>query len=191
MSIIQEALKKAEAKETVRSTIVYGNIFKDVNTRSGKRSGMLQAVCAVAFLALLSIFIVRQFAMLQPKTKTTRPNVSVVKIAPMAHLAKAPKKDIPLVAEAYHAPTDMPVVMQESVKSFTPATSLSIPEKPAPLEANFNLSGIMQVGSGLRAIVNNKVVVEGDEVEDAVVTAITKTYVVLKSGGQEISLRLK
>ena len=53
------------------------------------------------------------------------------------------------------------------------------------------LNGIMYLDEGPRAIINNSIVTEGDNIDGAVVRKINRKSVVLSSGGSEFTLNLK
>lgn len=178
MSIIQEALRKAEKKEPILGNVLYNDIIKDAGPRPGRRTGIMRPVYAAAFFILLAVFIAIEFSALQPKRVAVR--------------AKPPavvKENLLPVAEPYHAP--VAALAPAPVQPNPLPRSIAIPVKPVPWEANFNLSGIMRVENGLRAIVNNVMVIEGDTIGEALVTAITDNSVALKIGDSEIRLRLK
>jgi len=56
---------------------------------------------------------------------------------------------------------------------------------------DFVLNGIMILGAGPEAIINNSVVEEGDKIGDAQVETIDDSSVVLKYKGKKITLKLK
>ena len=78
-------------------------------------------------------------------------------------------------AEAYSAPT-LDIARLQVAKS--------------PM-LTFGLNGIMQLDGGLKAIINNVVVEEGDVIKGALVAKIDKQSVLLKFNDSEIMLKLK
>ena len=76
----------------------------------------------------------------------------------------------------------------------TVPTASTLPEKPQPAPpeaAQFKLGGIMQVGTGGHAIINNQLVTAGEEVDGAKVVAIRKYDVTLEKNGVTIVLKMK
>ena len=169
MSIIQEALRKAQKTPVVRNAAIpaqkpspeTGNIFVSVEKPKTKND-MRLALYALLVLAVFSFFAVKYFS-LAPQKPAARPS---------AH-----PKD-----KAAPVETVQPDILSLAVEEQSVAVK-------GPRE-NFKLSGIMHLENGLRAIINNLTVVEGDEVNGATVTSITEDSVLLKKGSSEITLRL-
>ena len=184
MSIIQEALRKAQKTPVVRNAAIpaqralpkMGNIRVPIE-KPKMKNDMRLALYALLFLAVFSFFAVKYFS-LTPR----RPAVT-----PPVHL-----KNKPVPVRAAQPDLLPPIVEKQPVAVKTPSIKLQpiIPQQPAIQQEDFKLSGIMHLEDGLRAIINNLTVVEGDEVSGATVASITEHSVILKKGGSEITLRL-
>ena len=185
MSIIQDALKKADKKRPVRSSVFVGyaearkeDVLKAAApVKQGGNFRFRYIIYALTLLVLVVIFASGRF----PATKSRNVVVPVVlknKAEPMHAV-----QPVPQPAEKKIAVISEPVVK----KPDAPA----LPKEPAIQPNEFTLSGIMHLEDGPRAIINNMRVVEGDDVDGAKVVSITDDTVVLKKQDSEIKLRLK
>ena len=182
MSIIQDALKKAEKKDTSRGNISVGyaqarNEAPDetVTVKSGGSIKARYIAYAITLLLLASIFAISHFSS-SGSGKAFAPAPSKVKvepIRPVQPIAQLPKEEIPAVKAPVIAVPSAPVP----------------PKEPQPDE--FKLSGIMYPVEGPRAIINNMRVAEGDDIDGAKVISINDDTVLLKKQDAEIKLRLK
>jgi hypothetical protein len=189
MSIIQEALKKAQADiETKKEA---GRLSEQIPVKAPQPE--TPAPAGVAGHA-------------EPARKTAPQAwayimLAVVLIAAFATI-KFPRKET--LAEK---PAALPAAVQDAEKTVTtpaavigptqnePATVFKdmIPAslKPKPDTAHLVLNGIMYLEDGSRAIINNAIVAEGETVEGFVVDKINKKSVVLRSGDTQTTLNLK
>lgn len=180
MSIIQEALKKAQGGAPLAPKPVGGpapgammgrrsiEIKQEFKTPAGKRR-FAQTFLLVAAFSLLIVVALKQFPW------ETRHFV--------AELSQEPE----IVAEPYTT-----VDIFHKAKTYTQARSVPSLRASAKTEfPNFILNGIMEFAEGPRAVINNSIVSVGDSVDGATVAKIEKKNVVLKLNGSEISLELK
>ncbi len=56
---------------------------------------------------------------------------------------------------------------------------------------SFNLTGITQFNNGYKAIINERIISEGDQIENFKVTDITKNSVLLKWYKHSVTLKLE
>ena len=182
MSIIQDALKKAEKRGQSRGNISVGyaqarNEAPDeiVTVKSGGRIKARYIAYAITLLLLASIFEASHFFS-SGSGKTFAPAPSKIKvepIRPVQPIAQLPKEGIPAIkAPAINVPS-----------------APLLPKEPPADE--FKLSGIMYPAEGPRAIINNMRVAEGDDIDGAKVISINDDTVLLKKQDAEIKLRLK
>lgn len=205
MSIIQEALRKAQKTKsgdtrhiTSSSILLQTNeIIKSAPRRRKQSSGIIYFFYAAILLIALSplmlmlphrffIFPVKASAKHEPKPKLQdKAAESVIKkttaIKPASVVADTAATAIVAepapVAETYIPPS---------------AAVMLIPVQPEVLkDRDFILSGIMHLEGGPKAIINNSTVVEGDDVDGAVVTKITNNSVTLKRKNSELTVYLK
>lgn len=167
MSIIQEALRKAQRKDILTeadnpkrpAAAETKKADRVIETNAKPKNLLKSALYASIFIIVLSILAIQYFSTIPRKVTV---NLS------------APVKDAPSIFESH------------------PVIQLS---KPASAEIqpveDFTLSGIMHLEDGPRAIINGSTVVEGDVVGSAVVTRIEDNSVVLKKQNSEIVLHLK
>ena len=181
MSIIQEALKKAEKTPEITYGIGKNNLLykkegvvKVVGSRPNVRSNSRILIYALAFLVVLSILAVKYFS--------TIPHKTAAGMVPVP----APSEAIEPVQ-----PVAQPPVAPQPV-TISPLAIRSVVVQPAAApQAEFTLSGIMHLEVGPRAIINNLMVAEGDRVEDATIITITDDSVLLQKRDSEITLHLK
>ncbi len=168
MSIIQEALKKAQdAKPAELAEPVERNdaIFAKAPSAKGAGSPMpfiLIFIILLCALIVFSGFAVKYFSRVPPVAKAAK----AVEPVNTVKLPEPPPKPDPVVPQV-------------------------IPEEPAPPAPVLILSGIMHPKSGPRALINNMTVSEGEFVEGAKVVAISDDRVILKRKDSEITLRLQ
>lgn len=178
MSIIQEALKKAQGVEKKAVLSVKAD-HEPSREPAGKE------ILAAAGIAR------------KAPRKNNLPLIFVIAVAAIAAVGAAsfiafnrptaPAKPARPAKPADTAPVQTPKVLpaMEPVKTQTP------PETPARSDAPaFNLSGIMYIESAPKAIVNGTMVMEGDIIGGATVKKISKTSVFLTYEDKEIQLSL-
>jgi len=95
----------------------------------------------------------------------------------------------PLAATAAPAASPLPAATAPASPVVSPPLEKPPPAPPEP--AQFKLGGIMQVGTGGHAIINNQLVTAGEEVDGAKVVAIRKYDVTLEKNGATIVLKMK
>lgn len=193
MSLINEALKRAETEKRLNSSdpaetgasdgaaSTDRTAPADSGRRTGWRSAIILGTCVV-----LAVLTVTYLSLPQTRPNLPPEEVSAESIVPLPTAASAPARSGG-DRQAATRPAPEPVVQpagedpgaaapQEPVANFSPE--------------QFNLGGIMESGTGAHAIVNNHLVAVGDEVEGAKVVVIRKYTVVLEKDGKRISLRL-
>ena len=178
MSIIQEALRKAQRTGTRRDRdIVIDTPKRDIELKteeapanirkSHKPKNILKPILyALVFLIPLSIISMKYFS--------------------TALLKAAANSSVPIPVKVEALQFTLPVI-EKKVAAQQPA----LIEPAAIQKEDFTLAGIMHLEDGPRAIVNGSTVIEGDVVDGAVVTKITDSSVSLKKRNSEIVLYLK
>ncbi len=176
MSIIQDALKKADKKIPPRTSLsaVYARAGKEeaAETVTVAHIGKMKVryvAYALTLLILISIFAASHF----PASKSRNTKVEPIRVT--QSIAQPSEKEISVTKEL------------AVIKSSAPM----LPKKPAPQPIEFTLSGIMHLENGPLAIINNMRIAEGDDVNGAKVVSITDDAVLLRRQGSEITLRLK
>ena len=161
MSIIQEALRKAQNAKPVKPAGPFehddGITANKPLAQGARKLPIVYFLLAFVLIAFLG-FAVKYFSRVPPPLP-----------APVTQVPEPPLKLDPVIQEA-------PQV---------------IPEEPAAKEPVLILSGIMHPKSGPRALINNMTVAEGESVEGATVAAISDDRVILKWKNSEITLRLQ
>lgn len=164
MSIIQEALKKAQnAKPAERAERDGGISAKKPLLRGARRPIGLYVLLLI--LVALSGVAMKYFSIVPP-------------LVPAAQVTE-------------QVDTFKPREPPPKFESIIQRVQQVIREEPAPKEPALILSGIMHPISGPRALINNMTVAEGEFVEDARVVAISDDRVTLDRKGSEITLRLQ
>ena len=203
MSIIQEALKKAQATsgsadkvmERYDTIIRTGKIAKTPDRKSVEKKYIRFVVYAVIAFILLSVLAARYLSMPQPRQLPAAKPIPMPK-EKVSHPASVvqPEKTLPAV-ELPEKPVvpPQPVVQEQPAvrERYVPQQQALYRPQPEVQKDDFKLSGIMHLEDGPRAIINNLTVVEGDYVGDAAVMKINNNSVVLKRGDSEITLHLK
>ena len=198
MSIIQEALKKAQkvpGKFSSTSTAnfltrtedkeVIAKVVKEELRATSKKNNIKSALYGLAFLVLLSVIAAGYFS--SGAHKSNLKDKTLIK----PEAKESPFETSPIIAFAQKTPAPVqpaPVPPPSPVIVPTPITI--IPVQALSIE-DFELSGIMHLEDGPRAIINNITVVEGDKIEGALVTSIDEDSVVLTRKNADITLRLK
>lgn len=163
MSIIQEALKKAERKKWAGEAGP-----PQTDTAPKKMPFRIMPFFLMIFIAV-TIFAALQFY-LEAGSKSKKMTKVGADTAPHQEIIYKPVED-------KKAGPDEP-----------PTSLLTHLESPKP---NFILNGIMYLRDVPQAIINNSLVREGDVVSSATVVKINKNSVVLNLNGIEIQLILK
>ena len=187
MSIIQEALKKAQATsgsadkvmERYDTIIRTGKIAKTPDRKSVEKKYIRFVVYAVIAFILLSVLAARYLSMPQPRQFPAAKHAVVPKEKVSSAPVVQPEKALPTVELP-----EKPVALPQPIVQEQPI----VEERPAD---DFTLSGIMHLEDGPRAIINNLTVAEGDYVADATVMKINNNRVMLKRRDSEITLHLK
>lgn len=190
MSIIQEALKKAQKRngsfEPVRRREpARRDIPEEIapyyarkqnpaidNAPTAKNSAPRIIVYGVILACVIAALIINYYPS-KPAKKIE------VKTTPVINNLKDPIK--PAVA----------VIPAPVIAMAAKIEPVVIEMKPAISQDDFKLSGIMDLEDGRKAIVNNLVVVEGDNIGDVRVETITTRKVTLKKGRDSLTLQLK
>lgn len=185
MSIIQEALKKSQRKNITVETILKEPAPQDLTeevpyytkkpvhkTRSGPLTRRFNPRITLYGIILISVALVLFIKYYPPR------HVKTIK-TPVASLVND------LKSRAEPAVIPAPVIVR--IQNIEPAREI----RQAIKQDDFKLSGIMDLEDGRRAIINNLVVVEGDNIGDVKVEAITINSVTLKKDEESLTLRLK
>lgn len=176
MSIIQEALKKAQgADKTVKPSVTLRNVPIQAKRSSNKKS-LLYIIIAVAAIVMITMIFIKHAASRKPAPVTSPALASAVKQALPPPIEKA-AEEVPAPVEAPE-----PAIVEERAAPVLPVI---------PQEKELVLSGIMHLDGGSQAIVNNITVMEGDTIDGATVKKITDNSVVLKRNDAETILHLK
>lgn len=184
MSIIQDALKKADNKSSPRGNLSVGyaqarddGTVQTVTVKSDVRMSARYIAYAVTLIILVSILAVSHFS--TPRTRNTSvPAIPKYKAEPIR------------IAQPIARPAEKKISAPKEPVAIKPAESI-LQKEPVPQPDQFTLSGIMHLEDGPRAIINNTRVAKGEDVDGAEVISITDDTVVLKKQGSEIKLRLR
>ena len=195
MSIIQEALKKAQkttsgsrftaaAKVPVeieeKEAIV--KVVKEELRATSKKNSVKSVLYGLAFLMVLSVIAVGYFSSISSKAS------SGDKIMVKAEAEKSPKTAL---SEDKASIFDTNTMFNLTQKAPTPPA----PAQPITVKViqdeDLSLSGIMHLEDGPRAIINNTTVAEGDRIEGALVVSIADNQVILTRKNMDIVLHLK
>ncbi|MBF0493550.1 MAG: hypothetical protein HQL28_00275 [Candidatus Omnitrophica bacterium] len=208
MSIISEALKKAEAEKAQKATketpspepLLSGNKPAPHNNKSRKNPAPAIAITVFVLINILSVIHYVMF----PKYYENMIN----KISPVKIAIRGPLKFEILNPEAFVMPDDTSRVMippkkipASMVPTIIPIKKESIPPVPAsikeeiiPMQQNAPvlplLTGIMYVPGDPKAIIDGRIVSLNEKVKDFTVTEITKTKVMLRRGAETQELVL-
>ena len=178
MSIIQEALKKAQRTTTVNKKAVSDDIIAKsetvagvVNKKSLAKKNNRLLLYALFSIVVVSVSVLIYFLMISPRAIPAP-------TPPPALPAKPPQESSQVVQIVYDkgAAPENPAIAEKDITT---------------LQNDFVLSGIMHLEDGPRAIINNSSVMTGGYVNGAMVVAINENSVILKKGNAEITLRLK
>jgi hypothetical protein len=167
MSIIQDALKKVQGIPEGKRTDGFGTGgYKTTgcNYRE-KRSPRSLPFLVVIFLALASFYFFRN-VFPGVKSAAIGPETAVSAAAPAAAASAEEVTPVSLRAQAGEAAAGVP-------------------------DPTFVLSGIMMLEGGPRAIINGFVVEKGDVIGGANVERVDNDRVLLRSGDDKITLKLK
>lgn len=176
MSIIQEALKKAQWKTGSPEGAITKRPGDKLNSMPAGKNTVGFMLYALALVALIAVFAIKYFPAVR-----THAQVSVAKIPTALPEVKQEVAAKPPVA----LPASEPAPAEWQVAPAQPST------QPSVQRDEFVLSGIMHLDGTLRAIINNSTVGEGDGIGGAVVEAINEDEVVLTVDGSRIVLRIK
>lgn len=191
MSIIQEALKKAQNMPGIKE-----RINKDPSSDSFVSARPKSALAPVSKLPVKSIFKPMPFYIAAAGVVAL---IGILAIALLFAgknlLHKAPEIESP---DAHQQVTYKPIAAASLQKETTEPKAQAVDTKPVdtvfevkPQLPQLILNGIMYMEGSPRAIINGNVVVEGDSVSGAEVRKITRNNVVLKFKDTEIVIDLK
>jgi hypothetical protein len=166
MSIIQEALRKAQGKEPVglKSKISSKAPLRTYEVKQTKKNYVKPIVYSSILFVLVVILVVTYL----PTGKSRASMKPVVEPAPIVVPVVAPKPE-PVVTKP--APVEEP--------------------KPVIQEKDFVLSGIVNRNGKMKAIINNLKLSQGDNINGTTVASITEDSVTLRKDNVEIVLRLQ
>jgi len=202
MSIIQEALKKAQRYKDARATVkkevplkvdiapgneaaAQKNILPPFLSKSAKRRfNFAPAAAIVIVIALISaVFAARAF---RPENKRTavEPTTSHQEIS---YKPLTPQQETPKAQAA------APAVTEDAApkKAAEPPPPIAVRPDAGQGYPDFVLNGIMYLADGSQAIINNSMVTAGDTVSGATVVRINRNSVILNYNNTEITLTLK
>ena len=184
MSIIQDALKKADRKSPTHRDLTIGyaqarkeEIAEIVTVPHGGWAKTRYIAYAIILFILVSIFAASRFSTLKSKNTITQVSIKnkVEPIRVVQPITPAVEKEVLVKKDTAVKNPSEPTLPKESI-----------------IQPNeFILSGIMHLEDGPRAIINNMRVSKGDDIDGAKVVSITDETVVLKKQDSEIKLRLK
>lgn len=200
MSIIQEALKRAQKKpvepkdigaasgpsEEKQSFVSTGTNLQENTIKTGrmpKKDNYLDRL--KIFLGLVITIVIFIFAL---SAKALIPVNSVN--SPVKNSYKLAAIETPAVRDVSSLERSASVPAPKNPVELSPSF-FKLPIKANPDSSRFVLSGIMYLESGPRAIINNIIVGIGDTVSGAVVRSISKRSVELEFGDSKITLSLK
>lgn len=200
MSIIQEALKKVQKdvekrdvgqaqapKEQVSYSAETVTTASEVTRAADKVPAQTYApyvILAVIGLTALAFYVIVNGKVTTKPAKVAEPG----KAEQSAPLLPAKPGQPAAITQAVASPKEKiefaPIGLIKDVASIPFGGR---PEKYRGLELN----GVMYLDEGPRAIINNAIVGEGDQVDGALVKKINRKNVVLSSGGSDFTLDLK
>lgn len=170
MSIIQEALKKAQRKnitlETFKKAPMRHEFYEERVSSGSFRSRAV--IYGIVLVCVILVLVVKYYPSRPVK----------IPVAPIVDSLKEPVKPVAVI------PAPVIAIAQK-------IEPVIVEVKPSIVAEDFILSGIMDLEDGKRAIINNLVVVEGDMIGDVKVGTITTKNVTLKKGQDSVTLRLK
>ena len=169
MSIIQEALKKAQKTDVSPDPIIAALPIATgpENKVAGRKN---PAFYATTLISVVVVFAIGYFASSHSHKKAP----IIVKNKPVV-IETVEKPELPVTNISWN---EKPNIIEPVKNLFNQSGDLV-------------LSGIMHLEDGPRAIINNSMVAAGDTVGEAMIVSITDNSVVLKKGNSEIVLNLK
>ncbi|GEM_PF-5823634 len=191
MSIIQEALKKAQKKsvalETVKKEPVRQEVPQEISPHIEKPVSEIKfEPAASSFNSRFAIYGLVLACAATILFIKYHPSKSVTHINAKAASAVDNLKDPVETVTAVPVPAMIRSQNIEPVKEITQSLW-----RETLSQGDFKLSGIMDLESGKQAIINNLVVIEGDSIGDVRVETITANSVILKKGQSSLTLQLK
>lgn len=192
MSIIQEALKKVEPVDSVRTV-------KDARAEKASSPDVIPAK------AEQPVPVKRRAAIANSPSKIPVFIVGVIALAltgtGIFYILKRPAPSVPAPAvkpleePASHQDTIYKTIEQSVTGDPGAAVAKDIASSPPSIvraePPDLVLNGIMYLETGPRAIINNAIVSEGDMINGATVSSINRKNVILKFNNLEITLNLK
>jgi hypothetical protein len=204
MSIIQEALKKAEEKtaERPQERKVERPVEPSVDAvvaRKPPAAGAVRRSPDPRFAAALVLALVLALAFL-PKAAMLRKAQQSGKASVEASSGRTSEPADIGTDSRPGASTQADRTVTSAQQSAEPSTDGSVESAIAPQQSaptmrlehrDYVLNGIMYLEGAPRAIINNAMVEEGDTVDGAKVVKIEKRTVVLQQNGYDINLNIK
>lgn len=186
MSIIQEALKKAQRKNVAIEIVKKEPVRQDlpeempsyIRKPIAKTKNKPEARKPSPRIAFYGIILASVFAVLFIKYYPSKPGKNID-----THAASFTHNLMDQAESAQASPVPTAVRTQ----NIEPAREI----KRLIRQGDFRLSGIMDLEDGRRAIINNLVVVEGDSIGSVKIETITTNSVTLKRGEESLTLQLK
>ena len=186
MSIIYDALKKLERNQ---KTSVDASSAAS-STSGGKKTYFIYAVSLVAGVLVAFLIFTLFKTLLVPKTQAT---ATVVPAKPIIAASQTVSSAVPEASQAA-LPAKGPVsglggaqTVQQTSASPSVTSPVALTEQLPQLELN----GIFYSPNQSYALINNRIVSEGDAIKGAVVKKITQEGVELEFDGKNITLRSK
>jgi hypothetical protein len=174
MSIIQEALVKAQKKNIAGKTAIAKETAaeprtaeKPVEQKTEQKTQVRSVFYAVLFFAVLALFVSNYFSNNSTKTFTS------------------PEPEEKTYNQFRSAE---PVINKET---FDNPGIFEFSKNLVLMQGEFTLSGVMNLEDGPRAIINNTTLMEGENIRGAKVVKISTNEVVLKRRDSKIVLHLK
>ncbi len=186
MSIIQEALKKAQR---VRSPAASGMVLRASPAAISKppaKKFLKPAFFILIPVLAFSVLMFGYFSLVSSAPRANPAAVSAEKSQVVPQLPPIVQEPAPVVGQSVPAARE-PVTPQ----SITAAQQPVIQAQDTVKQKSFVLSGIMHLDNGLKAIINDSTVSEGDELDGAIVVKINEDNAILKDGDSQTTLRLK
>ncbi|MBN2008526.1 hypothetical protein JW960_04175 [candidate division KSB1 bacterium] len=127
--------------------------------------------------------------MQQELTSTTPPDSSLLAANPLADLLM-PASNWQTEQKAFDINPFLPKELRQVPKPASTTTEQKV-APPKPRTKTFDLTGIIQIGSNRKALINGKLYKEGDEIMGYTVQSIESKTTSLEKGGRTIKLQLK